>query len=90
MKSVAPVEKKIEKKKKKKEILKKENWRAKLWMFFLFFFFYLRDRLRQKAGTSAVGSAFDFCSSKFSLDVFVERAFFFFFGVFSINSQRFT
>ena len=40
--------KKIEKKR-KKEILKKENWRAKLWMFF---FFYLRDRLRQKAGTS--------------------------------------
>ena len=41
--------KKIEKKR-KKDILKKENWCAKLWMFF--FFFYLRDRLRQKAGTS--------------------------------------
>ena len=76
--------KKIEKKR-KKEILKKENWCAKLWIFF-FFFFQLAGQTSPKSrdflqSVSAVGSAFDFCSSKFSLDVFVEKAFFFFWSI---------
>ena len=82
MKSVALVEKKIEKKEKKKSS-RKVNWRAKLWMFF---FFLLAGQTSPKSrdfllSVSAVGSAFDFCSSKFSLDIFVERAFFFFWSI---------
>ena len=78
--------KKNRKKKEKKRNPQERELARETLDVFSFFFFLLAGQTSPKSrdflqSVSVVGSAFDFCSSKFSLDVFVERVFFFFWSI---------